>query len=52
MTSIEPNLRLVARSDPRLPGAQLDSFVVKPNVSHAGSGGVRCTKPKGKWKAR
>ena len=51
-TSIEPNLRIVTRPDPQLASAQLDLFVVKPNVSHAGSGSDRCAKPKGKWKAR
>ncbi len=37
-TSIEPHLRLVACPDSQLANAQLDLFVVKPNVSHAGSG--------------
>src|SRR5687768_7800747 len=51
-TSIDSDAGIVIRPYSQLANAQLDLLVVKPNMSHAGSGGDRCAKPKGKWKAR
>jgi len=50
--SHDPDASIRVGPDSYFAHAQLDLLVVKPNVWHAGSGGDRYAKPKGKWKAR
>src|SRR6185503_5973362 len=51
-SAVEADTRIVIRSDRQLANAQLDLFVVKPNVSHGDPEGDRYARSKGKWKAR